>query len=93
MKVTVNKCPDTGVLIEDDAEYKRHRAKVISQKNADVRVRKVKDTFWAWLASEKLKITTIDMIAPWFIENQRVIMDAHNAGLYGKRYSFGECTL
>jgi hypothetical protein len=84
MKVTVNKCPDTGKLIEDDNEYKNYRAMVIREKNKKAQIQTTRDTFWAWLAAEKLKITSPDMIGPWFLENQRKIMDAVNAGLVSK---------
>ena len=81
MKVTVNKCPDTGKLFEDDKKYKLHRAKVLREKKSVAREKAIKNNFFDWLADEKKSIITVDMIVPWFMKNQRTIMDAANAGL------------
>lgn len=83
MKVTVNKCPDTGKLFEDDKEYKTHRDKMRREKLAAAKDKKVKDTFFHWLAEEKKLITSVDMIPAWFLKNQRIIMDAFNVGCRG----------
>lgn len=88
MKVTVNKCPDTGELFEDDKKYKLHRAKVLREKKSVAREKAIKNTFFDWLANEKKSIITVDMIVPWFMKNQRTIMDAANAGL---RWPNGSC--
>lgn len=89
MKVLVNKCPDTGDLFEDDKEYKNHRAKINKQKAADKKACEIRSEFGDWLHNEKLKIVSPEMIAPWFLKNQRIIMEAHNAGVRGQRHSWG----
>jgi hypothetical protein len=86
VKILVNKCPDTGKLFELDAEYKTHRAKVLRKKRADAKAKKVKDTFFDWLAAEKLLITHPNQIPEWLLKNQWHLMEAINAGCRSKTY-------
>lgn len=75
MKITVNKCPRTGKLFECDKKYAEHEEK-IRQSDAKIHhMQKVKDEFATWLKEEKEKITAVDMLAPWLLKNQRMIMD------------------
>lgn len=48
----------------------------------------VKDTFNQWLSNEKSKITNVDLVLPWFNNNQQTIMDAVNAGCRSNMHSF-----
>lgn len=81
MIVSAYKCPFTGVLFdlaaeeEYNAHVKKHKAIFREQK----RYEKIKAEYADWFASEKEKIATIEEIAPWFLENQRTIMDGMNA--------------
>jgi len=49
--------------------------------------KRVKVTFHTWLARERAQIRTIEEIPQWFMDNQRILMDAHNAGIRSQ-YSF-----
>lgn len=86
MKITVNKCPDTGQLFEDDNEYKNHRAKVARRMAKEKKAQSIRDEFKEWLISEKIKLTHPSQVPAWFLANQRIIMDAHNAGIRPARY-------
>jgi hypothetical protein len=90
MKVVVNKCRFTGQLFEDDAKYKKHLAKIRREMKRERQYEKVRTDFFDWLAAEKQKIVSLDMIAPWFLENQRYLMDASNAGVRPKHSNWFE---
>lgn len=79
MKVTVNKCPYTGKLFEDDKKYKAHLQKIRRERTAMRAEEKEKTEFAGWLAVEKEKIIHPNMIAPWMLENQDRLMVAANA--------------
>lgn len=79
MKVTVNKCPYTGKLFEDDLKYSKHLRRLQAERRAKRKDEKIRNTFSDWLAAEKSKITEVKQIVPWFMDNQRTIMDAANA--------------
>ena len=80
MKILVNKCPDTGELFEDDKAYKNHRRKILRAQKKQEEFSLAQAEFNKWLDTEKEKIHNIDKVAPWFLANQRIIMDAMNAG-------------
>lgn len=80
MKVLVNKCPDTGTLFEDDRKYKLHRQKLLRAQRKQEEFNRAQEEFNKWLSVEKEKIRSLEAIEPWFLLNQRTIMDAVNAG-------------
>lgn len=86
MKILVNKCPDTGDLFECDTEFKKHRVKINKQKADEKKASEIRNSFFDWLRAEKMKITNPTMIVPWFMENQKTIMEAHNAGVRSKNH-------
>lgn len=78
MKVTVDKCPYTGQLFEDESLYKKHIRQVQRQRRDERNYQQNREKFQEWLAQEKESITSVDMIAPWFIENQQRIFQEYN---------------
>jgi hypothetical protein len=48
----------------------------------------VKAKFSEWLKAEKLTLIHPDMVPEWFMNNQRYIMDAVNAGCRSQRYRY-----
>lgn len=60
--------------------YIKHLASVRENIHEKNHLARVSNQFQSWLAEEKKKITELEMIIPWFLENQRFIMDAVNAG-------------
>jgi hypothetical protein len=87
MKVVAYKSPYTGELFEecDKKEYTLHLRR---ERNARKKLKaqnSLRDGFANWLAEEKQHITHIDMVAPWVLKNQRIIMDALNAGCRPKK--------
>lgn len=79
MKILVNKCPDTGELFEDDKVYKNHRRKILREQRKHEKFNLAQAEFNKWLEVEKEKLHHINDVAPWFISNQRAIMDAVNS--------------
>lgn len=80
MKILVNKCPDTGELFEDDRLYKNHRQRILREQRKQEAFNQQQKEFNDWLSLEKEKLHHIETIAPWFLANQRIIMDAVTAG-------------
>jgi hypothetical protein len=78
MKVSVNKCPCTGKLFEDDKKYANHLQMLRRERAKDKAEQRVKNGFAEWLAEEKNKLVDPDMIAPWILENQQKLMIACN---------------
>lgn len=78
MKVTVDKCPHTGQLFEDNAEYLKHLARLSSQRRRDRKHKEKMDAIDTWLAEEKAKITRIEDIPAWVLDNQPKLMEACN---------------
>lgn len=89
MRVQVNKCRLTGKLFEDTNKFKIHLAKLRKERDEAFRYNKIKLNFENWLKNEKSNITEIDQIAPWFLKNQRHIMDALNAGVPSNYWASG----
>lgn len=89
MRVQVRKCPFTGKIFEEDkvGGYIAHLYDLRNKMKNERHLQNVKSNFAVWLAKERESITQIDMIVPWFLKNQRHIMDAHNAGCTSQ-YSF-----
>jgi hypothetical protein len=89
VKIAVQKCRFTGKIFEmkDRAKYMAHLKELRAKMKTDRHLAKVNTDFASWLAEEKKKIIDVDMIIPWFLENQRYIMDANNAGIHGSRHS------
>jgi hypothetical protein len=81
MRVQVRKCRFTGKLFEEEdaSKYALHLRKLREKMRNERNWRNLRKTYAVWLAEEKLRITHIDMILPWFLENQQTIMDATNA--------------
>lgn len=81
MKVQVHKCRITGKLFEDKdrAKYILH-LKAMRAKQKELRLHeRIRVEFAAWLEHERSTIYDPDDIIPWFMKNQRYIMDAANA--------------
>lgn len=85
MRVQVRKCPFTGKIFEekDIKKYVTHLQKLRESMQSQRRYQRLRDTFSTWLVEEKKKVTHVDMICPWFLENQRVIMESTNAICFG----------
>ena len=83
MRVQVRKCPYTGKIFEekDIGKYMIHLRNIREARHEANHLTRVKDSFATWLLQERTKIISIDEIAPWFMDNQRHIMDAHNSGI------------
>ncbi len=82
MKIQVYKCRFTGKIFEmaDVKKYKKHLKDLRKEQKEKRKLDNIKKTFATWLATERAKITNVEQIIPWFLKNQRHIMDAHNAG-------------
>jgi len=90
MRVQARQCPFTGKLFKEENidKYLLHLEKVRKlnrEKNLYIYHR---NTFKDWLAEEKKLITNVDMIVPWFLKNQRRIMDTVNSRNGGDRDKF-----
>jgi hypothetical protein len=85
MRVQVRKCPFTGKIFEekDIKKYVLHLQALRADMQTERQHERLRATFAKWLGEEKKKVTHIDMICPWFLENQRVIMDSTNAICFG----------
>jgi len=93
MKVQVHKCRITGKLFEDKdrAKYILH-LKAMRAKQKELRLHeKIRKEFGAWLAKERSEICDPNDIIPWFMKNQRYIMDAADALKFSnnKKYQNG----
>lgn len=88
MKIQVRKCRFTGKLFEekDVKKYILHLQKLREQKRNERIWENLRNTYATWLAEEKLRITHIDMVLPWFLANQQTIMDAANAIKFQDEY-------
>lgn len=86
MRITVRKCPFTGKVFEESKkkEYILHLQDVRINQRAKRQEKRVKSTFHTWLAKERAQVRTIQEIPAWFMDNQRILMDAHNAGIHSK---------
>lgn len=89
MRIQARKCPFTGKVFEESRidEYVLHLLDTRKDLKRKRHLSNVKNTFEDWLKAEKLKITHPNQIPEWFLENQKQIMDAHNAGCRPKKYS------
>ena len=90
MRVQARQCPFTGKLFKEEniEKYILHLEKVRNlnrEKNLHIYLR---STFKDWLAEEKKSIISVDMIVPWFLKNQRHIMDAANSMNVSDREKF-----
>lgn len=81
MIVSAYKCPYTGKLfsLANEVEYKEHVKHHAAILREEIKFAKIKAGFADWLSAEKLNILTVEDIAPWFIKNQRKIMDGMNS--------------
>lgn len=81
MKIEVYRCRFTGQLFlkSEKEEYIEHLKSLREEKREKRKYERLRKTWKTWLAEEKKKITHLDMIGPWVLENQRKIMDAYNA--------------
>lgn len=68
MKVTVNKCPHTGRLIEDDKEYQRHMREIRKRIKRDAWRVAFADQFQDFLAP-LYQLKSFDEVAEWLSEN------------------------
>lgn len=79
MRIVVRKCPYTGKLFEDDRKYAQHLSNIRARQRADRKDARVRAEYSSWLRKEKQNIHYVNQIIPWFLKNQRQIMDAANA--------------
>jgi hypothetical protein len=82
MKIQVRKCRFTGKLFEEKNlnKYKKHLEQLRNKMAYERHLARTKREFKAWLEKEKEQIIHVSEIAPWFLKNQRYIMDAFNSG-------------
>lgn len=78
MKIQVQKCRFTGKLFEDKKEFTKHLRTLRKDMKAAREDKRLKEEFNDWIIAEKEKITDVDMIAPWILENQQKLMRACN---------------
>jgi len=90
MRVQVRKCRFTGKIFEekDLKKYATHLKKLRAELTEKRRLNIVRETFKSWLRKEKKKILHPDDIPEWFLKNQRMIMDAVNAGMGDRNEKF-----
>jgi len=90
MRVQVHKCRVTGKIFEDKnrAKYILH-LKNIRARQKELRLHeRIRDEFPAWLTKERSEIYDPEDIIPWFLKNQRYIMDAANAITFANHDSY-----
>lgn len=90
MRVTVRQCPFTGKIFEekDIGKYVLHLKAQHDRLKQERQYARLRNSFDQWLAEEKEKITSVDMIVPWILENQQRLMDTANALDIGCRDPF-----
>lgn len=71
-KVTVNKCPFTGLLFEDDKEYRRHQRKVRLHRKMDEERFQFAQQFDTWI-QELYQQPTFDDIEAWINTNYHLL--------------------
>lgn len=86
MKIQARKCPFTGKVFEESKlnEYILHLQDVRIKQRAKRNEKRVKSTFHTWLKKERAQVRKIEDIPIWFMDNQRILMDAHNAGVHSQ---------
>lgn len=90
MKIQVRKCRVTGKLFEDLDKYALHLQKLRAMLKQERLYKRIRTEFAVWLNEERSAIYDIDDIVPWFIKNQRYIMNAVNALGSNSREQFYE---
>jgi hypothetical protein len=80
MKVQVYKCRFTGTIFgfEDKPKYIKHLKKLRDEMKEQREYAKLRREFSTWLAAEKEKIVSIDMLTPWIQKNQKYLMKVFN---------------
>lgn len=68
MKITVNKCPKTGILFEDDREYRRHQEILRAREKAGMKA-KLSDEQLARLQDQLFDMPDIETINGWLNAN------------------------
>lgn len=81
MRIEARKCPFTGKVFEESKKkaYIQHLAEVRKDLRAKRHVTHVRLVFHTWLAEERAKVRRVQDLPQWFMDNQRILMDAHNA--------------
>lgn len=81
MKVQVYKCRFTGKLFEnkDRTKYILHLKTLRKAKQKARLYARILNEFNTWLIKERSEIYELEDIIPWFMKNQKYIMDAANA--------------
>lgn len=81
MRVQVHKCRVTGKIFEekDRAKYILHLKTTRANQKEERLHKKIRNEFAVWLKKERSEIYDPEDIIPWFLKNQRYIMDAANA--------------
>ena len=78
-QILVWKCPQTNQLFKDQAEYKKHLAKLARARRKVKHDNHIKRTFVEWLDHERTNVVLdVADIPQWLLDNQRIIMDAAN---------------
>lgn len=88
MRIQVRKCPFTGKIFEekDIGKYLWHLKVLRDQQKEERLHQRLRDEFKGWLQAERAKVQYVADIIPWFIANQRQLMDAANAISLNSRY-------
>lgn len=88
MKIQVRKCPFTGKIFEekDLRKYVLHLMNLRERKQKERLYQRLRAEFKDWLKEERSQIKYTQDIIPWFLKNQRKIMDATNAIVLSSEY-------
>ena len=78
MKITVNKCPDTGQLFESDREYRNHRAQLLRTRRAEEKRRRELDSAKRELDELRSQLTDPANLAEWFMTNQARLIELYS---------------
>jgi len=98
MRLQVRKCPFTGKIFEekDIGKYTWHLKVLRDEQRTERAHERHRAEFASWLNIERAKELQISDVIPWFLKNQKHIMEATNAitfsGSYDKKYSRGFVT-
>lgn len=81
MRIQVRKCPFTGKIFEehDMKKYVKHLNNIREKKKDERKVISLRNEADNWLLEEKSKITHLDQISEWALDNQIKIMELCNA--------------
>ena len=81
MRIQARQCPFTrAVFLEEDRDRYIEHLRSLREDMREKREQKRASQAWeTWFEQERMKVTDIAELAPWFLKNQRFIMKAYNA--------------